>query len=189
MQSYYAANNIIAVTKAGTTETYIKNYITVLNKSTTSVPLKIKWITVDERTVSMANFRTSLDSTKNNVVFVASPIESFGLKVVQALSSTDSYRTTAIGMPTWDNIKELDQPACKNVEIVFSTPFLYYSQNKNLSALVNSRYKERFYSRPSDMVYKGFEATFHFTKLLTKYGRNLSKILLTKTLHYLMSLC
>jgi hypothetical protein len=83
-------------------------------------------------------------------------------------------------MPTWDNIKELDQPACKNVEIVFSTPFLYYSQNKNLSALVNSRYKEKFYSRPSDMVYKGFEATFHFTKLLTKYGRNLSKNLTNK---------
>jgi hypothetical protein len=30
------------------------------------------------------------------------------------------------------------------------------------------------------MVYKGFEATFHFTKLLTKYGRNLSKNLTDK---------
>jgi len=180
MQKYYTSNIIIAVTKTGSTETYIRNYITQLNKSTTSIPLKIKWITVDEKTVSLANFRSSLDSTKNNVVFVGSPLESFGLKVVQVLSSSESYMTTAIGMPTWDGIKELDKPACKNVEIVFSTPFLYYSQNKNLSAEVNSRYKEKFYSRPSDMVYKGFEATFHFTKLLSKHGYNLAKNLSDK---------
>ncbi|HEX8461861.1 MAG TPA: ABC transporter substrate-binding protein, partial [Segetibacter sp.] len=180
MQKYYNSNNIIAVTKTGTTETYIKNYITSLNTSTKSAPLKIKWVTVDEKTVSLTSLKSNLDSTKNNIVFVASPLESFGLKIVQALGSTDTYPTTAIGMPTWDGIKELDKPSCKNVEIVFSTPFLYYSQNKSLSSLVNSRYKEKFYSRPSDMVYKGFESTFHFIKLLTKHGRNLAKNLTDK---------
>ena len=95
------------------------------------------------------------------------------MKVVKALNNSEAYSTTAIGMPTWDGIKELDKPACRNVEIVFSTPFLYYSQNTALSSLINSRYKDRFYSRPSDMVYKGFEITYHFTKLLTKHGRDL----------------
>ncbi len=173
LQRYYSVNNIIAVTRKGTTEDFIKNYITELNKSTRSIPLKMKWLTVDESTLSIRDFRNSLDSTRNNIVFVASPLESFGLKVVQTISSSESYRTTAIGMPTWDNMKELDKPECKNVEIIFSTPFLYYSQNLGLSAEVNKKYKDKYYSRPSDMVFKGFEFTYHFTKLLIKHKNNL----------------
>jgi len=38
---------------------------------------------------------------------------------------------------------------------------------------VNKNYKERYYSRPSDMVFKGFETTYHFTKLLSKYKDSL----------------
>lgn len=173
MQRYYAANTIIAVTKKGATENYIKNYITGINKTSTSIPLKIKWVNMDAYNTGVTNLLKSLDSTKNNVVFVASPLESFGLNVVRTLSSKESYHTTAIGMPTWDGIKDLDKPDCKNVEIVFSTPFLYYSQNLNLSALVNKRYKEKYYSRPSDMVFKGLETTYHFTKLLEKHKNDL----------------
>lgn len=174
MQRYYTSHNIVAVTKkGGAAEDYIKNYITSLNKNTKSVPLKIKWIVIDEATVSIKDFRSSLDSTKSNILFVASPSENFGTKVVQTISNAESYRTTAIGMPTWDNVKELDKPECRNVEIIFSTPFLYYSQNQALSSLLNIRYKDKYYSRPSDMVFKGFETTFHFTKLLIKHKSNL----------------
>ena len=174
MQRYYLARNIIAITKkGGPAEDYVKTYITNLNKSTRSQPLKIKWVTIDEAKVNVNELKSNLDSTKNNVVFVAAPVESFGLRVIQALNTATSYRITAIGMPTWDNLKELDKESCANVEIVFSTPFLYYSQNPTLSSLVNRRYQERYYSRPSDMVFRGFEITYHFTKLLIKHKFNL----------------
>ncbi|MDB5250042.1 MAG: hypothetical protein JWQ40_4436 [Segetibacter sp.] len=181
MQRFYSSNQIVAVTKkGGANENFIRTYITRLNQNNRSIPLKIKWLAIDENKMSMADFKSSLDSTKKNVVFVASPLESFGLKVVKTLSSTETYQTTAIGMPTWDNIKDLDKPECGNVEIVFSTPFLYYSQNPTLSSLVNSRYKEKYFSRPSDMVFKGFEITYHFTKLLAKHKYNLANNLSDK---------
>jgi hypothetical protein len=174
MQKFYASQNIIAVSKkGGPAEDYVKTYINNLNKTAKPAPLKIKWVTADENKLSINDLEHHLDSTKNNVVFVASPLESFGLKVVEALSSNETYRSTAIGMPTWDNIKELDKPRFRNVEIVFSTPFLYYSQNQSLSSSVNKKYKEKYYSRPSDMVFKGFEMTYHFTRLLTKHKNNL----------------
>ncbi|WP_026260387.1 ABC transporter substrate-binding protein [Segetibacter koreensis] len=175
MKQYYSSNTILAVTKKGPTEDYIKRFITDKNKTPGAVPLKIKWINIDANNVNLANLKNSLDSTKNNVVFVASPLESFGLDVVEMLSSNESYQTTAIGMPTWDGMKDLDKPECKNVDIVFSTPFLYYSQNLGLSAWVNKRYKEKYYSRPSDMVFKGYEITYHFTRLLNKHRDSLPK--------------
>lgn len=174
MQKYYSSNTIIAVTKKGATEDYVKNYINNINKNSRPVPLKIKWVYVDANKIAAANLTPSLDSTKNNIIFVASPQESFGLGIVKKLSSYESYPTTAIGMPTWDAMKELDKPECKNVDIVFSTPFLYYSQNLALSALVNKRYKDKYYSRPSDMAFKGFEITYHFTRLLEKHRDSLA---------------
>lgn len=181
LQQFYSSGQIIAVTKkGGATENFIKTYITSINQNNRSIPLKIKWLAVDESKVSLADFRSSLDSTKKNVILVASALESFGLKVVKTLGSTDTYQTTAIGMPTWDGIKELNKPECGKVEIVYSTPFLYYSQNPTLSALVNSRYKEKYYSRPSDMVFRGFEITYHFTKLLEKHRDTLANNLSDK---------
>jgi len=100
-------------------------------------------------------------------------LESFGLNVVKALSSNESYHCTAIGMPTWDGIKEMNGKDCKNVEIVYSTPFVYSSNNINLTREMTANYRNKYYSRPSDMVYKGFETTYHFTKLLTKHRYNL----------------
>jgi len=182
MQRYYSSHNIIAITKkGGPAEDYVKTYLTNLNKSTRSQPLKIKWVTIDEARVNITELKNNLDSTKNNIVFVAAPAESFGLKVIQALNNATSYRITAIGMPTWDNLKELDKESCANVEIVFSTPFLYYSQNPGLSSLVNRRYQETYYSRPSDMVFRGFEITYHFSKLLMKHKSNLVNNLTDKS--------
>ena len=174
LQRYYSSKTVIAVTrKGGTAEDFIKTYFTNLNKSTSSIPLKIKWIAIDEKTMNISNFAANLDSTRSNVVFVASPIETFGLKVAQTLSSEPKYPVTAIGMPTWDNIKELDGPTCSNIDVVFSTPFVFYSQNPSLASSINSRYFDKYYSRPSDMAFKGFENTYHFTKLFIKHKANL----------------
>ncbi len=171
MQRFYAANNIIAVRQAGATEDFIKNYITTLNKSNRS-SLNIKWIDLKEG-FSPDELDRNLDSNKNNIVFVASPSEGFGLKVVKALSSKIKYRSTAIGMPTWDRMSELNGSGCRNVEIVYSTPFIYHSNNPVLSSVIIKKYQSTYYSRPSDMVYKGFETAYHFGKLLAKYKSDL----------------
>lgn len=174
IKRYYFSSTIIAITKKGATEDYIKNYFTDINKNPAAAPLKIKWINADLSNQGMINLAKNLDSTRKNIVFVASALESFGLNIVRTLSNLGSYQTTVLGMPTWNGIKNLDKPDCKNVEIVFTTPFLYYSQNISLSSAVNKRYKEKYYSRPSDMVFKGFETTYHYVKLLQKHRDSLS---------------
>jgi ABC-type branched-subunit amino acid transport system substrate-binding protein len=189
MKKQYSSKDIIAVTrKGGKNEGFMKTYIDNLNKKGTSIPLKIKWVSLDETSMKIDDFSTLLDSTKQNVVFVASPSEDFGVNVVRMLSNNDKYPVTAIGSPTWDNVKELDKPSCKNVEIVFSTPFLFYANNKTLSSSINARYKDRYYSRPSDMVFKGFEITYHFTKLLEKHRHNLVNNLSDKEFTLLINL-
>ena len=173
MQKHYILNTIYALTKNGKTEDFIKNYLSELNKNTPSIQLNIKWMNVNDSTFNTAELIPKLDSTKENIVMVASPTENFGLNIVKNLSREYLYNITAIGMPTWDNVKELDNRECRNVNVVFSTPFLYTSYSPGLISYVNDVYKEKFYSKPSDMVFKGYETTYHFTKLLLKYKDSL----------------
>lgn len=181
MQKNFASGTITAITKQGGSENFVKSFISQLNKSTHSTPVKFKWLNVSEQWVSINHLLPGLDSTKENVVFVASPIETFGAKIFNILCSSPSYKTTLIGMPTWDGIKDIDNKACSTVEVVYSTPFLFYSQNKQLASLVNQRYKDKYFSRPSDMAFKGFETTYHFTKLLMKHRDNLATNLSDKS--------
>ncbi|WP_207493369.1 hypothetical protein [Aridibaculum aurantiacum] len=171
MQRYHSMDKIIALKRPGNTEDYIKNTINELNKATPAFPLIIKWVEVKDD-LTAATLAPHLDSTRNNVVFVASPLESFGSKAVRALGDNSNYQVTAIGMPTWDGIREFNRRDNKNVDIIYSTPF-NYGNNESLNAGINRAYKAKYYSRPSDMVFRGFETTFHFTRLLNKHRGNL----------------
>ena len=71
-------------------------------------------------------------------------------------------------MPNWDGIRELDKLACDNLEIIYSTPY-NYSRTDSSGYNITQAYRDKFYMRPSDMVYKGYEAMYHFTHLLLDY--------------------
>jgi hypothetical protein len=68
-------------------------------------------------------------------------------------------------MPTWDAINDFNSPAYTDLEIYYTSPF-YISPSDSLASSIQQSYKNRFYSRPSDMVYRGFETTMHFGQLL-----------------------
>jgi hypothetical protein len=70
-----------------------------------------------------------------------------------------------LGMPTWDAISDFNAPAYTDMEIYYTTPF-YINPADSLVISIQQYFKTRFYSRPSDMVYRGYETTLHFGQLL-----------------------
>ena len=171
MQRNHALDQVIAIKRKGATEDYIRKSITDLNKGTFGAPLRIRWVEVPDQ-VTIEHITPHLDSLKNNVVFVASPLESFGIRVAHEISKAKEYTGTIVGMPTWDAVKEFNNRDFDNIDIVYSTPF-HYSGNQDLYTSINRSYKSKFHSRPSDMVFRGFETTYHFTKLLSRHKNNL----------------
>lgn len=106
-----------------------------------------------------------LDSTRQNIIVCGTLNENFGTNLLNTLCAATSYRTTAIGMPTWDGLKAVNNSSCQQVEIVYSTPYNYSRKNAFGASLVK-QYRARYAGRPSDMVFKGFESMYHFSKLL-----------------------
>jgi hypothetical protein len=170
LQRNYPMKPLVFFRRKGAQEDRLKGYFTDLDHTTAGVPLKIQYVTLDD------NFDNSavtpyLDSTVQTVCIAGSLDETFGSRLGGVLAYLKSYPTTLIGMPTWDNL-DFTKPELAGKEIIYTTPF-YINPADTLVKEINQNYKVRFYSRPSDMVFRGYESVYRFGHLLSLHGRDL----------------
>jgi len=169
LQKNYSTSDIIFLKRKGKDEK-LEAYFTDLEKTTTSVPLKMKSVSVDDA-LSGKILLKNLDSTKSNIIVAASLDVNFANKLLQTINGYgESYHVTVLGMPNWDNI-EMGKSMSENLELIYGTPFYVNPTDKKAESILQY-FKTKFYSRPSDMVYRGYETLYHFGHLLTIHGTN-----------------
>lgn len=172
LQRNYPTKSLVFFRKNGVQEDRLKGYFMDIEKKTASVPLKIKYVTLDEN-FDAAALALSMDSSQQTVCIAGSLDEAFGARLCALLASLNkTYRSTVIGMPTWDNL-DLGKPQFAGEEVAYSTPF-YINPADTLVKIIQENFKTRFYSRPSDMVFRGYESVYRFAKLLLLHGKDLS---------------
>src|SRR5262249_40580223 len=143
-----------------------------LDHSTAGVPLKIQYVTLEDNFDNKA-LTDNLDSTQQTICIAGSLDETFGTRLTGVLAYLKAYPTLLIGMPTWDNI-DFTKPELAGKEIVYTTPF-YSNAADTLVKQINQYYKSRFYSRPSDMVFRGYECIYRFGHLAVLHGGALNE--------------
>jgi len=179
LQHFYSTGNIVFVRRKGSLEDVIQSVFIELNKNTPAIPLKMKNIELTD-TFTNKQLLDNLDSNRQNIVVCASIDEAFGLRLVRTLAQSKNYSAIAIGMPTWDGLKELDNADFKGIEIVYSTPYNFNRTDKS-AIQFNQSYRSKYNGRASDMTFKGFESMYHFSKLLIQNGNNFVNHLSDKT--------
>ena len=172
LQRNYPISPVLMFRKKGTMEDRLQAYFSEAEKNTAGVKLKIKWINTEEgKTFRIQQY---LDSSRLAMVVVASLDETFGKEIAQQLSPLAvSYPTLLVGMPTWDAINDFNRKEYKGVNIMYSTPF-YNAKTDKVSLEITNYFKTVLYSRPSDMVFRGYECLYRFGKLLVEKGSNLA---------------
>lgn len=168
LQKNYPTEPILYLKRSGALEDMIEGLFQDLNKKTPALPLKIRTVSANDST-NIASFNEVMDSTKTNIIFCGSLNENFGINLVKTTAANKSYKSILIGMPTWDAIKDLG----KGTEIIYSTPYNYTRTDKLAQSIIQI-YRSKVSGRPSDMVFKGFEAMYHFGKLLIKHRNNIA---------------
>jgi hypothetical protein len=181
MQKYYPLNTITVLRKKGQMEDLIKTYLDDFGRSTVSVPLKLNYVDLGD-SFSVKQLLPFLDSNRQNTFFAASLDESFNRRLItQFVLAGRQYRTTIIGMPTLDNLeKDLSKPEYKGPEIIYGNPF-YNSKADKVSIQINNYFGTKMYARPSDMVFRGYEVMWKYSKLLAQYKNDLSSNLSNKS--------
>ncbi|MCX6209591.1 MAG: ABC transporter substrate-binding protein [Bacteroidetes bacterium] len=159
--------NLLYVTRSGAFEDMVNGYFKSFDSAKT---LNIT-PTILTDTFYSNQLIKMLDSTKQNVIFCGTVNEAFALKIASVIAAQKKYKTTLIGMPTWDGLKGLDKNEYKGIEFIYTTPY-NYSKTNDLVATINKSYYDRFFAKPSDYVFKGYETMLRFGKTVSTYGTN-----------------
>jgi len=180
IQKYYSLNPIIVFRKKGLLEDRIKSYFDEFGKNTVAIPLKIKYVDLID-TFTVTQLKQYLDTTNETLCLAGSLDENFGKRLAKQLAilKKQKYLSVAMGMPTWDNIKEFNKPDYKGIEIIYSTPF-YNQKADKISQDITKYFNKVMYARPSDMVFRGYEVTLKYAGLLLQYGKDLASNLANK---------
>ncbi|HEX3767962.1 MAG TPA: ABC transporter substrate-binding protein [Puia sp.] len=168
IQRNWATANIFYVRRSLRDDDRLRSYFAEIEKNTPSVPLRMKFVNIDN-TQDIRQVTSLMDSNSKTVVLIGSLDENFGKAICKKLAQlAKSYPMKILGMPTWDAISDFNTPAYADLEIYYTTPF-YINSADSLVSQIQQYYKSRFYSRPSDMVYRGYETTLHFGQLLEEH--------------------
>lgn len=172
IQKYYATKRLIVFRQKGRMEDVVRDYLNDYTKITSGVPLKLKFVDLNPH-FTEADLIPHLDSTKNSLCIAGSLDENFGKKLCKTLSLLNSkYPVAVMGMPTWDGITEFSSAEYRGLEIIYPTPF-YNGRSNQISLSIIDFYTSKMYARPSDMVFRGYETTWRFAKLLNAYKKEL----------------
>lgn len=166
-------DKIVLVKKKGMQEDKVAAYFKQFNEENGKPLLPIQTITFDS-TMNADNLEKKLDSTRKTVIIGGSLDEGFatGLSLA-AYDLRDRFDITLIGMPNWDGFASLmKKDTYENFPIIFTSPY-YNDKWDNYSKMLINAYKKKYKGKPGDMAYKGFEAVYTFTKLLTKFPNDM----------------
>lgn len=123
--------------------------------------------------ISAEDLTMLVDTSKPVVIVGAGLSQSFAVNLATAcFSVAQSNELYLIGMPNWDGFRDLyDEKKFKNFAIRYTTPHMDIKENPFTPYLKNA-YFDKYRANPSEMVYKGFESTWYFSKILLNYGRD-----------------
>jgi hypothetical protein len=161
-------------------EDVIKSYFEETTKTTVALPLRLKYVDLPD-SFTTSQLTPWLDSTKHTIAVSASMDEVFERRLVtQLISLSKKYPLSIMGMPTFDNLsKDFTRLEYKGPEIIYSTPF-YNPRTDVVSQSIVNYFNTKMFARPTDMVMRGFEATWRFCNLLNRYGKDIASNLSRK---------
>ncbi|NOT52434.1 MAG: amino acid ABC transporter substrate-binding protein [Chitinophagaceae bacterium] len=180
VQKYHSIDPLVIFRKKGSLEDRIKTYFDEFGKNTMSVPLKLKYVDLPD-SFTVNHLRQHLDTTIQSLCIAGSLDEAFGKRLAQQLAilKKQKYQASVLGMPTWDNIRDFNKPEYKGLEITYGTPF-YNSKMDRVTQSITAWFSRVMFMRPSDMVFRGYETTWRYTKMLLQYGKDIASNLSSK---------
>ncbi len=179
IQKHYPLEPLVVFRRKGQMEDMIRNIFEEFGKNTMAVPLKLKYVDLPD-SFTVNHLTAHLDSNRKALCIAGSLNDAFGKRLALHLAAVNKqYPVTVMGMPTWDGIKDFSRPEYKDLEIVYATPF-YNPRTDSVSASISNYFNTVMYARPSDMVMRGYETLWRFSKLLLKYPNDFNSSITRK---------
>ncbi|MEO6548917.1 MAG: ABC transporter substrate-binding protein [Ferruginibacter sp.] len=169
----HGTDKILLIRKKGLQEDKVAAYFKTINEPDHKPLINIQTIFSDS-SFSADALKKRIDSNRQTVIIGASLDEYFATSLTAACYDLhQAYPIILVGMPNWDSFKSLSKKdQFEDFPIYFTSPY-YNNKWDDFSKMLSAGYARKYKGKPSDMVFKGFEAAFLFTKLLTTYSTDM----------------
>lgn len=112
-----------------------------------------------------------LDTTKTNVMIAGSLDDSFSIQFAKAtLNYPKKGIIQVIGMPNWENLKEIQSKSYSGIPIFYTSGFFAPQGNRWMQEM-DEKFRENIGTRISMAAVRGFELTYFFGTMIAKYGK------------------
>ncbi|HMN32703.1 MAG: hypothetical protein IT215_00730 [Chitinophagaceae bacterium] len=165
----FASDNIIFITDESNSSKNALNYFK--NDPLNNLPGRYREVTIHNQEFNIQEISSKIDSNYNTTIVLATLEAGTTYKILkQMLPLTDKYNVKVFCMPTAEAISSLGKEnEFPGLPIYYTTSYII-DKVTPASMYIGREYKKLMGSAPSEVVYKGFESLWFFTKLLTKYG-------------------
>ncbi len=110
----------------GRTEDRLKGYFEEIAGATSGVPLKIKYITLEDN-FTVEDIKQYLDEDASTVVIAASLDINFANNITEQLASIYIDKPSVLfGMPTWWDATNFAKPEFKGLEVFIQRLFIFH---------------------------------------------------------------
>lgn len=180
IQRTFTVKPIVVFRRKGKMDDVVKTLFDEFSNSTVTAPLQLKYVELND-SFTVSQLQEHLDSNRQNLCMAGSLDVNFGRRLAAQLSSISKrYPVALVGMPTWETIRDFSKPEYRSLEIIYPSPF-YNARKDKVSEAITEYFNTQLYARPGDMVFRGYEVTLRFVKLLLQYGDDFPSNLANKT--------
>lgn len=121
------------------------------------------------RPVVLGDISKWIDTTKTNVIIVGSLDDDFATEFAKAIVTYQKKGVIQlVGMPNWERLKEIQLMQYAPLPIFYTTSF-FVPASHNWGKKFEEYFKKYTVVKPSSSAYKGFELTYYFTNIISKY--------------------
>ena len=173
LQKSFSTSPVVVFGRKDDQDEKIKSYFSDIERNSASAFIKPRYVILNSG-FTARQLIPYLDSTRTTVCIAGSLDEQFAKQLTMNLASVNTtYPLQIVGMPTWDVIRDFEKKDYKGLEIYYTTPF-YNAKTDKASAGIISYFKSTLYSRPTDMVFRGYECLMRFARMLLDNGNGAS---------------
>lgn len=114
----------------------------------------------------------ALKYSYHNYIIALSENEAFSINVLRNLHNLkDTLRYSIIGLPSWDNMKNIENQLIINNDLHLVTPWFVDYTSPTVQGFV-SKYRDRFNGEPDDLAMTGFDMMWFAGHALMLEGKN-----------------
>ncbi len=183
----HGTSKLTMISRPGNADRRVTDVFKSLNSSQSGQVLNIQPASLSAQ-VTNADIEALLDKDRDNVLICASLDDNFAKRVINAATAlSQSYKITAVGMPTWESFIDPEKTETRSLAVVY--PSTLYNPGPEENEWVKSfsgQYGRATYTRPSELAFHSFELTYIFMHLLQRYDRDLMSHLNDRQ-HYLIT--